>query len=463
MKSSLLVIALASLLGCGLGYSYKTEWFETKVDHFGYGNNDTFQMRYLFNDDHFDSTQHKPVVFFYAGNEGDIESFANNSGLMWDWAPEFKALLVFAEHRFYGQSMPYGNKSYSDPKYYGYLTVEQALADYADFLFMMGKRFAPNSKIVAFGGSYGGMLAAWMRIKYPWLIDAALASSAPILQFQDVTPCEAYNLAVTKPFALEGQKCADNIRKSWIALENKAKTGTNGLDFVRANFKLCQKIDASNYTAVRDWLYDSYGNLAMMNYPYSTDFIKKVPGHPVRESCKFLQNDFASDDDLLRGIYQAMNVFHNFSGNVKCNDLNGANGALSDDGWNVQTCNEMVMPFCGDGKTDMFYPYAWNFDQFRAKCEKKYRITPDLYKAQTTFGAKDIRSASNIVFTNGDIDPWSSGGVLHSLGHSLPSILIKGGAHHYDLRARHPLDTKEVIHARQLAKMYIRKWIHERH
>lgn len=49
---------------------------------------------------------------------------------MWDLAPEFNAAVVFAEHRFYGKTHPFGNNSYSSVQNLGYLSSEQALADF---------------------------------------------------------------------------------------------------------------------------------------------------------------------------------------------------------------------------------------------------------------------------------------------------------------------------------------------
>ena len=41
----------------------------------------------------------KRTVFFYTGNEADVELYVNATGWMWESAPEFGALLVFVEHR----------------------------------------------------------------------------------------------------------------------------------------------------------------------------------------------------------------------------------------------------------------------------------------------------------------------------------------------------------------------------
>jgi lysosomal Pro-X carboxypeptidase len=49
-----------------------------------------------------------------------------------------------------------------------YLTIENVLGDYIDLInFIKTKYNAHETPVIAFGGGYGGNLAAWMRMKYP--------------------------------------------------------------------------------------------------------------------------------------------------------------------------------------------------------------------------------------------------------------------------------------------------------
>lgn len=133
---------------------------------------------------------------------------------MWEIAPKFKAQLVFAEHRYYGKSLPFGNKSYDSAEQLGYLSSQQALADFADLLRFLNP--TNNRPVICFGGSYGGMLSAWFRMKYPHLVTGAIAASAPVLQFQDLTACDIFNRILTSVFhSAYNKECDSNIKRSW--------------------------------------------------------------------------------------------------------------------------------------------------------------------------------------------------------------------------------------------------------
>lgn len=63
--------------------------------------------------------------------------------------------------------------------------------------------------------------------------------------------------------------------------------------------------------------------------------------------------------------------------------------------------------------------------------------------------------------SNGDLDPWSGGGVTKDITDTLVAITIPDGAHHLDLRANNAFDPKTVLLARSLEVKYMKQWIRD--
>ena len=99
--------------------------------------------------------------------------------------------------------------------------------------------------MILFGGSYGGMLASWFRIKYPHLAQGAIAASAPILQFLDYYDCSLFNKIVTKDYEGYSPQCANVIRKTWPALRRLSRLDS-GIDFLNSQFKTCKPLQADD-------------------------------------------------------------------------------------------------------------------------------------------------------------------------------------------------------------------------
>jgi hypothetical protein len=66
----------------------------------------TFQQRYFVCREWWRASSTDGPIFFYLGNESNVELYLNHTGLMWEHAQEFGAMLVFAEHRYFGKSVP---------------------------------------------------------------------------------------------------------------------------------------------------------------------------------------------------------------------------------------------------------------------------------------------------------------------------------------------------------------------
>ncbi|XP_044297925.1 lysosomal Pro-X carboxypeptidase isoform X2 [Varanus komodoensis] len=383
---------------------------------------------------------------------------------MWNAAEELDAILIFAEHRYYGESLPFGNKSFTDAKHLNYLSSEQALADFA-VLIQHLKSTIPGTQdtpVIAIGGSYGGMLAAWFRMKYPHIVIGALAASAPIWQFDDLVPCGTFYSIVTQDFKNSGDGCSESIRNSWAAID-RLSSSEQGLRWLSCAFHLCSPlktvVDAAIFKA---WLSETWVNLAMANYPYKADFLQPLPAWPIQAVCRYLKNAKLPDKHLLQNIFQAVNIYYNYTGGVSClNMTQTATKSLGIQGWYYQACTEMVMPMCSDGINDMFEPQKWDFHAYSEECFKVWGVRPRPSWIPTLYGGKNISTHSNIIFSNGGLDPWSGGGVTQNITSSLITITIPEGAHHLDLRSNTPYDPASVLQARLLEVRYMRLWLQQ--
>ena len=83
-----------------------------------------------------------------------------------------------------------------------------------------------------------------------------------------------------------------------------------------------------------------------------------------------------------------------------------------------------------------------------------------------TFGFTDpvrlAASASRIIFTYGEVDPWHVFAVdVRNLSSQLPVIMIPGGSHCADMRSGREDDTPQMIAARSQTELLLRGWIAE--
>eukprot|EP01063_Lacrimia_lanifica_P004654 TRINITY_DN12650_c0_g1_i1.p2 TRINITY_DN12650_c0_g1~~TRINITY_DN12650_c0_g1_i1.p2 ORF type:complete len:142 (+),score=33.72 TRINITY_DN12650_c0_g1_i1:357-782(+) len=141
---------------------------------------------------------------------------------MWGLGARMNAVLVFAEHRYYGKSLP--GERLAAPGCLVYLTTEQATADYVALIAALRRQYSDTDNAVpfiGFGGSYGGMLGAWMRMRYPDALDGMVAGSAPILSFEGLAPPydpETYWKIVARgaggPGSGAAAPCASNLRSA---------------------------------------------------------------------------------------------------------------------------------------------------------------------------------------------------------------------------------------------------------
>ena len=468
--------------------------FNAVVDHFSFRptTNAYLPLRYYVNEKHWNGTG---PCFFYAGNEADIFQFVNNSGFLFESAEEFGAMVVFAEHRYYGESFP----TWDDMSF---LTVEQAMADFNTLNVHIRRKWEMprETAFVAFGGSYGANLAMWLRLKNPNLWAGAIASSATPLK-HILRETNDFATIETEAYGNISSKCPELVRDGWKDLFDSVAT-KEGRKSVSKALGLCHALPDSGFaTDIYGWISGALETMVQYGYPYPTEFYNPVPAYPFKVACEEMLTA-ATGFGALRA---AVDVYYNYTGQAgecfhnedilveaaKHWNRKGDHHRLyeqeqriqrrlgkhrihieprftiqsgSSDAWGYQTCTEVYQPMPTNGITDFLIPHTPDKAAYFRRCLKTWGVEPRPNWEEMHFMGDSIGAGSNIFLSSGQLDPWRAAGIQKTPYGAPDSIIVRiieHGAHHLDLRASNPLDPPSVVAVRQEEKIAMQQWIKE--
>ena len=434
----------------------------------------------------------------YTGNEGDIEDFAAACGFLWELANRFSGAVVLLEERYYGKSLP-AHAAHEPP--FAFLASSQVVADYALALGVLRQQYN-TSRVVAVGGSYGGMLAASLRKQHPDLVSAALAASAPMLGFAS-TLVKQRRAATFWEIAERSYPCRAALGAAFRALWSAPADAWPRID---ADFGICPASrigDEAALEALVGFLQQQLSELAFGNYPYA---VGSMPAHPTLFACaKATRPMRPADAQFGRGgplswivgrgwsdermvvpttaadgwlpLRDALSWHYQRGG--ECLQLETAFAAYTPGflpgAWTFQRCTDLVMAFEVDESSRMLLSCASGFRAncahagqaaLRSFCNTTFGVrVPDAAELQTLWGSDWTAAGggSRVIFSNGDLDPWGYGAVPDDVaagGGGGPLVLhIEGGAHHLDLRGSHPRDPPSVVAAREMEAAALGQWM----
>ncbi|XP_046606656.1 thymus-specific serine protease-like [Neodiprion virginianus] len=433
-------------------------WIEQPVDHFNPRDNRTWSMRYYENDQ-FLSESNAPILIMIGG-EWEITPGWLRSGQMYNLASTYGAMMYYTEHRYYGESYPTNNTSSENLQY---LNVDQALADLAYFIEIVKKqRNLENSTVVLFGGSYAGNMAAWARIKYPHLIKGALASSAPILAKADFYE---YYEVVTVALSRYSSQCSVDVNDAFLAVEELLQTST-GPETLKRFFNLCNDIDTSSWQDVASLLNTLAGVFAgVVQY----DAVDSTGQSSVGRMCDVMTATY------LGSPLQRLAYLTSWSTCVDTSYASLVEAYINED-WNSYAATSAMRPWYYQTCTEYGYYQTANSDKsvfgtlfqiefFTELCKDLYGDYYNEYLLDSAVTRTNIvygglkPEVTNVIFTNGDLDPWHALSVLEDLNESSPAILVMGTSHCQDLYSDLSTDSAEMTAAKARVRELVGQWL----
>ncbi|VVC45214.1 Alpha/Beta hydrolase fold,Peptidase S28 [Cinara cedri] len=448
------------------------KWFVQILDHFNPTDNRTWEQRYQVNQEYY---KEGGPVFLMIGGEGPISKRWMVDGSWIEYAQEFNALSFQLEHRYYGSSIPTENITTDNLVY---LSSEQALADLARFIINIQSEYEipSTTKWVAFGGSYAGSLAAWLRLKYPHLVHIAVSSSGPLLAKIDF---QEYFKVVENSLSTYKHECVTKIKRANEIINVLLKThfGTN---LVAKKFKLCQPLNKSNKKDVANLfesLADNFADIVQYNkdnrhyynYERSLVTIETLCDIMLDKSIPDSLDRYAAVNSKMLSIYGLNCLDHVYDNMIEFYQETSWDSDAAESGsrqWIYQTCTEFGFYQTSSQDNHVFghnFPVEFFIDMCTDIFGKSFNLdllTRAVDRTNMIYGELNIKE-DRTIYVQGSIDPWHALGITKTRTNNTVSIYIDGTAHCANMYPSTPTDPPQLTEARTTIKEYLNEWLIE--
>ncbi|XP_064089030.1 putative serine protease K12H4.7 [Macrobrachium nipponense] len=446
------------------------EWFVQKLDHSDPSDTRTWSQRYYKNLDFF-----KPggPVFLMIGGEGPADPIWMVEGAWTLYAQEMNALLLMLEHRYYGKSHPTEDASVENLVY---LSSEQALADLAEFTVKMQEELGlTDNKWVAFGGSYPGSLSVWYRLKYPHLVHASVATSAPLVARSDF---REYLEVVRNSLASESdERCNVAIQAATDQISMLLGRPT-GWHLLSEEFRLCTVLDGTkkeDVSNMHELLAENFNGVVQYNKDNRAFEGVKGTNITINVVCDIMMDDtlgselsrYSAVNSLLLDVYERQCFEHQYSAMIEeYQKTSWDQGAVGGRSWYYQTCTEFGW-YQGSDSDEQPFGHRFPLEFFTQMCQDIYGpsftvefLEEAIKKTNANYGGL-TPNVTRVVFVNGNIDPWHALGITSDLSSEAPAIFIQGTAHCANMYPPTSDDLPQLQEARQKIFSLIEQWLSE--
>jgi len=336
---------------------------------------------------------------------------------------------------------------------------------------LLNKRLPFSQQLILqfFLRSYPGFLSAMLRFRFPDIVDAAYAASAPLYLYSQEVDSNAYYDKVSEVADVASPGCAASVRSTMEGARDTLLADEERMPLLDAAeaIGICPKTLPSYFEDVYELVSEGivylvpavFADFNMAFYPPTG------PDTAMARACKIFQNATMEPLDKMSAFFDLRGqVEYGEDSAPKCFDLNlelpagkharimgadwsGSGGGITGETWEFQCCKDLVIR-TGYSEQSMFIPREWSYFWHKEHCHRRFPGVPvEPFRMVEQWHFDDLSGASRILFTNGMNDGWSTSSILSTDNPNLRVLNFPNGAHHSDLRHTWPNDddTADIV------------------